>query len=291
MRALVAGWFSFVQMGATAGDLLARDVVCQWLTSAGVDFDIAVAPPFDNGIAWQEADPAEFTHLVFVCGPFRNAEPVAALLERFSDAKRVGINLSMLDPLTESGPFDLLWERDSDRASRPDLVFLSQPNRVPVVGLVLVDPQREYGDRARHSEVDAALRELTESRDMAIVPIDTRLDGNRTGLRTAHEVESLIARMDVVMTTRLHGMVFALKHGVPAIVVDAIAGGGKVYPQAKAIGWPARLKAGEFAQEDLERALDYCLTPGARAKAAACAEVARSKLESVRQDFASRIKA
>jgi hypothetical protein len=25
---LVAGWFSFEQMGATAGDLLARDVAC-----------------------------------------------------------------------------------------------------------------------------------------------------------------------------------------------------------------------------------------------------------------------
>ena len=31
VRTLVAGWFSFEDMGATAGDLLARDVACSWL--------------------------------------------------------------------------------------------------------------------------------------------------------------------------------------------------------------------------------------------------------------------
>ena len=31
MKTLVAGWFSFEQMGASAGDLLARDLVCEWL--------------------------------------------------------------------------------------------------------------------------------------------------------------------------------------------------------------------------------------------------------------------
>ena len=41
---------------------------------------------------------------------------------------------------------------------------------------------------------------LTASRPMAAVRIDTRLDVNATGLRAAAEVESLIARMDVVVT-------------------------------------------------------------------------------------------
>lgn len=44
-------------------------------------------------------------------------------------------------------------------------------------------------------------------------------------------------RMDAVVTTRLHGMVFALKN-VPALAVDPIRGGAKILRQAEAIGWP-----------------------------------------------------
>ena len=44
MRTLVVGWFSFETMGTTAGDLLARDLVCRWLSGAGVTFDVAAAP-------------------------------------------------------------------------------------------------------------------------------------------------------------------------------------------------------------------------------------------------------
>lgn len=31
----MTGWFSSEQMGASAGDLLARDVACEWLREAG----------------------------------------------------------------------------------------------------------------------------------------------------------------------------------------------------------------------------------------------------------------
>ena len=72
----------------------------------------------------------------------------------------------------------------------------------------------------------------------AIIPIDTRLDSNAGGLRTPREIDSLIARMDVVVTTRLHGMVLALKNGVPAVVVDPIEGGAKITRQAEVLRWP-----------------------------------------------------
>ena len=57
-------------------------------------------------------------------------------------------------------------------------------------------------------------------------------------MRTAAEVESLIARVDVVVTTRLHGLVLALKNGVPAVAVDPVRGGAKVCRQAQTLGWP-----------------------------------------------------
>ena len=61
MKILIAGWFSFEQMGATAGDLLARDLVCEWIQQAGIIFDIALAPPFEGGVNWQLIDPGEYS--------------------------------------------------------------------------------------------------------------------------------------------------------------------------------------------------------------------------------------
>lgn len=283
MRVLVAGWFSFEQMGATAGDLHARDVACRWLRDAGRSFDVATAPPFTGGIEWRSADPAAYSHVLFVCGPFGNGPPLTELLERFRHCRLVGLNLSMLQPLEEWDPFTKLIERDSSRTSRPDISLLSEEPLVPVTGVVLVHPQNEYKD-ARHDAVNSAIRKLLETKETAIVDVDTRLDANGTGLRTPAEVESLISKMDVVVTTRLHGTVFALKHGVPPVVVDPIAGGAKVARQARTLGWP-HLVADAFTHEDLERAFDYCASAEARLEAERCASDAVSALTGLRADF------
>jgi hypothetical protein len=50
MKILVAGWFSFEKCNATAGDLMARDLVCEWIENAGHAYDIALAPPFVGGV-------------------------------------------------------------------------------------------------------------------------------------------------------------------------------------------------------------------------------------------------
>jgi hypothetical protein len=284
MKVLVAGWFSFELMGASAGDLIARDLVTGWLDEAGRDYEVALAPPFAAGVDWRRLDPEDFSHLVFVCGPLGNGEPVAELLDRFAGVRRVGVNLSMLDDLARWNPFDLLLERDSSRLARPDLVFAARPARVPVVGLVLIDAQPEYGDRDLHADADRAIRQLLESRDVAVVPIDTRLDDNRTGLRTPGQVETMIARTDVVVTTRLHGLVLALKNGVPAVAIDTVRGGAKVTRQAHALGWPV-LAAETLSPEALGAAFNRCLTGEAREAARASAATAMRELEPLRAAF------
>lgn len=278
MKVLVAGWFSFEQMGATAGDLLCRDTVCDWLKAAGLPFDVAHAAPFEGGVNWMAVAPSNYSHLLFVCGPMGDGPPVNAMFERFKACRLLGVNLSMLQHLQEWNPFHWLWERDSDRTAHPDLVFLTEAPRVPVVGVVLVHPQKEYGDRARHDQANAAVRELTNAQPMAIVPVDTRLDENRTGLRTPNEIESLIARMDMVITTRLHGLVLAIKHGVPALAIDAVVGGAKVLRQAQTIGWPIVFTCDQLDSKRLANACDYCQTDAARAQARQCARHARQSL-------------
>jgi hypothetical protein len=281
---LVAGWFSFEQMGATAGDLIARDVACAWLDEAGRSYDIALAPPFAEGVDWRAVDPAAYSDVVFVCGPFGNGWPLTDFLARFRSSRLVGLNLSLLEPLEAWNPFDFLLERDSSRTSRPDLTFAAPPTSVPVVGVVLVHPQREY-KRGLHQEANAAIERLLSSRELARVSIDTRVDENSGGLRTTAEVESLVARMDAVVTTRLHGLVLALKNGVPALAIDPVAGSAKLARQAATLGWPNVFTADALSDEALAEALDRCLSPEGRKAAAQSAARARTMLLATKDEF------
>jgi hypothetical protein len=287
MRILIAGWFSFEQMGASAGDLLARDVLCRWLAEKYYDYDVAVASPFMDGIDWRQADPASYSHVVFVCGPCGNGRPLSDLLARFAGSRLIGVNLSMLQSLENWNPFDLLLERDSPRRARPDLAFLARSLKIPVIGVILVHHQPEYGARSLDSEANAAINRVLASREVAIVHIDTRLDTGDNPLRTPAQVEALIARMDAVITTRLHGLVLAIKNGVPALAIDAVAGGAKVRRQTATIGWPVAFTADEMTDGALRQALEYCLTAAAREKAHKCRLAAARNLDEVRSRLLS----
>lgn len=285
MKVLVAGWFSFEGMGATAGDLLSRDLVVEWLREAGAPCEVAVAAPFEGGIDLGRCDAASFTHVVFVCGPFGNGPPITEFLKRFGHCRLFGLNLSMLQSLQEWNPFEFLHERDSDRASHPDLVFIAARASVPVVGSVLVHPQKEYGARGSHSIANAAIERLLARRTVARVAIDTRLDLNATGLRTPVEVESLLARMDVIVTTRLHGLVMAIRNGIPVLAIDPITGGAKILRQAQTIGWPLAFRPEAVDDAALDAAFDHCLTPQAREAALACRQRAGELLADAQHRF------
>jgi hypothetical protein len=288
MRALVTGWFSFEHMGATAGDFLARDVVCDWLGRAGCAFDIALAPPFAGGVDWSKADPRAYTHLVFVCGPFGRSWEITQFLERFSGCKLVGVNLSMLEPLEVWNPFHLLFERDSSLTARPDLSLISPLVKVPVVGVVLIDSQPEYGNNDVRNEANAAIERLIARKECAVVRIDTRLDINQTGLRTASEIESLLGRMDLVLTTRMHGLVLSIKNGVPVVAVDPVAGGAKVKRQADTLGWPTVFTLDSLSDAALDTAYAHCLTEEARAEVSACRARAKIFLQQLGDEFVAR---
>jgi hypothetical protein len=286
VKTLVAGWFSFELMGASAGDLLARDVACAWLRDAGHELDLALAPPFRGGVDWRSARAADYAQVVFVCGPFGNGPPITEFLERFAGVPLVGLNLTMLEPLEAWNPFELLVERDSSARTNPDFAFLAPRQHVPVVGLVLIDSQPKYQNGDRHDAANEAIRRLALCRDVAAVSIDTRLDiANQGGLRNAAQVESLIARMDCVLTTRLHGMVLSLKNGVPALAIDPVAGGAKIHRQAESLAWPLAFDVDALNEKALQDAFEWCLSEAARREAARCTERARHVLLRLREEF------
>src|SRR5881396_626415 len=106
MRVLITGWFSFDDMGATAGDLISRDMVCQWLKEAKIVADVADSDkfPYNGGVNWRLADPSVYTDLLFVCGPFGNGWPVTELINRYSHCRLTGLNLSLMQPLEVWNP-------------------------------------------------------------------------------------------------------------------------------------------------------------------------------------------
>ena len=281
MNILLVGWFSWENSDSTAGDFLVCDVVRHWLESAGHTCDVALAAPFRGGVDLKRVDPHHYSHVVFVCGPFMQNHWEAEFLGRFADCCVIGVNLTLLISLDVWNPFDFLVERDSSRAAHPDLAFIAPQQPVPVVGVCLVEPY----DGAMVDLANAAIERLVATRQMAVVAIDTRLDINTTSLRTKAEIESILARMDVVITTRLHGTVLALKNGVPVLAIDAERGGAKIKRQAETIGWPVVFTVDALDDHALEHALTYCLSADARAKARECAARAVSMAADIERTF------
>jgi len=292
MQILVAGWFSFNGMGATAGDFISRDIVCSWLKEAGLTFDIALAEPLalEGGVDWRKLDAERYSHVVFVCGPFGNGWPLTEFLSAFSNARLIGVNLSLLQPLEEWNPFHLLFARDSSLVSHPDISFQGKPPTVPVVGVILVHKQKEYGKRALHERAEDMINDFLSRTEAAVVNIDTAIPNNKGLLRTPAAVEALIRKMDLVITTRLHGVVLALKNEIPVIPIDPIAGGAKITQQVRTIGWPFLFNAESLSINSLLAAYKFSLSPDARLQAKKIAERSIMEVEKIHQAFVKELK-
>lgn len=270
-RALLVGHFS------TVGDVEVLRQTERQLTALGIGYDVApyTVARLTVDPTWRDSltlDPARYTHLIVICGPF-TAEMAArydSIFGRFGHCVHIGVNLTLVESLAAFNPFEVLLERDSDRTVRPDLSFREATPRVPVVALCLASEQREYGARRRGDLGEEKLRRLIREAGIAFVEMDTSVpvETNRFGLSNAEEFEAICARFDAMLTTRLHGMVLALKNGVPVIAIDPVAGGDKVTKQAEVLGWPEVFDADAVRDADLRAALERCLSDSGRARAA-----------------------
>jgi hypothetical protein len=293
-RALIIGLLS------TVGDIEVLEQVQAELSVAGIAYDVAPYKPRIRvgNPAWLDArtaDPDAYTHLIVVCGPFTQTmfHKERDLFNRFAHCVWVGVNLSMLDPLASFNPFDALIERDSDAISRPDLSLLHRSERVPVVGICLAGTQPEYGSRQDHHLAEEKIRSLLKRRNVAVLELDTKWPQarNSAGIANVAQFESLCARVDVLATTRLHGMVLALKNGVPVVAVDAVIGGDKVTRQAEVLHWPEVFAVDAVSDAELDLALDRCLAASAKKAALDCAEAARTVLSDFSTQFAGALAA
>lgn len=253
-----------------------------WHERADLPYDFLVAPPLTDGVTLAALDESLYSHLIIVCGPYSTMERYQVdLLQRMQRCRKIGINLSMIEHLSRSlNGFDVLIERDSDQTTRPDLSLLYAVERVPVVGRILVGAQSEYGTRGLHDLAHEKVTHLLTQSNLALVEIDTKIPNNAGGLNTLQAIESVISKMDAIVTTRLHGLVLALKQGVPVVAVDPIEGGAKITSQAYELRWPVVFNA----KDDVDALFDglaFCLTAEARRLAEECAAYGRLKSSDV----------
>jgi hypothetical protein len=281
-RVLVTGWFSFLHGEATAGDLLAADTVSGWLADRGVPHDVAMSPVLGGDPALEDIYPGDYTHLLFVCGPVAGWQ-VERLLQRFQGCTRIAVGVSVVEG-TPHG-FDHVLARDGLGAGLPDL-SLAAPVRSlpPVVAVVRAHPQEEYA-QGKYDDAHAVIDEALRNADVAVLEADTRVDGREVVGRRTRDVEALLARADAVVSTRMHGLVLALRHGVPAVPVDPIPDGAKVSAQAATLGWPAALGIDDLTIDRVGEALKWALGPEAARLAARAAGSGRERLGHVRDQL------
>jgi hypothetical protein len=270
---LIVGWPSFLHGEATAGDVLAMEAAYSVLSHAGFRCDLAWSPVFrPGGRTLEDSPPEDYAHLVFTCGPVHGWQ-VEQLHDRYRSCYRVAVGVSVIDPADPAVTgFHQVLARDAPgTAGRLDLAAAVPGPAVPVAAVILANAQPEYAVRGRHAPLTEELGEWLATLDCARVVVDTRLAcGDWRSPATAAQVEAVIARADVVVTTRLHGLVLALKQGVPVLAVDPVAGGAKVATQAAAWGWPVLLpRSGSpvLDQDELDRLWAWCRSAEGRARA------------------------
>ncbi|CAL9398492.1 polysaccharide pyruvyl transferase family protein [Streptomyces pilosus] len=265
-KVLLTGWFSFRDGEATAGDVLALRRVEEVLRGSGTAYDVAWSPGFlPDALHLDAVRPRDYSHLVFVCGPLHGPQ-IEELHRRFAHCVRIAVGTSVVDPADPAATgFHSVLARDAPgRAPSEDLAARAPavPAR-PVVGVILTHGQQEYGEQRRHGQVADAVTRWLAGKDCARLELETRLDTRDWHLSaTPAQVQSVLARLDLVVTDRLHGLVLALRVGTPVLAVDPVAGGAKVSAQARACGWPALLAAEQVDERRLERWWDWCLTSG-----------------------------
>ncbi|MEI7031731.1 polysaccharide pyruvyl transferase family protein [Streptomyces pratensis] len=270
-RTLLTGWFSFLDGEVTAGDALAQRAASAALDELGIAHDTAWSPAFAPGATTlEEALPERYEQLLFVCGP-AHGEQIRTLHRRYASCRRVAVGVSVVtpdDPAVRG--FDRVLARDDPGGGLlPDLAGAARTGpATPVVGVALTYGQGEYGDRRAHDGVAGVLLPWLASKDCARVEADTRLaHADWRHCRTPDQYLSLVGRLDLMVTDRLHGLVLALRSGVPALAVDPVRGGAKVSGQARLLRWPALLPAESLTAGLLDPWWDWCLSPAGKAAA------------------------
>jgi Polysaccharide pyruvyl transferase len=250
-RILIAWWGSFPGGGPTVGDWMSLQNVVKVVEECGFVADIASIEKQDNlsfnYVNWYNVNPKMYDTLLFVCGPIiKGSVAFQKLIERFFHCRKIAIGVSILPgfSLDYWDPFDIVLARDGTNDIHFDVALANPPityttprsiNNKLTIGVCLRGKQREYGSSVCLNElaidiVDYILTQVPHHR----LDLETRLDRTNNKPET---IDALFSTPDVIITTRLHGALLGIRHGVPVLALDQIDDGAKVRDVLNWLGW------------------------------------------------------
>lgn len=270
-RRILVGWYGSFRGHGTIGDLRSLEVVIHNLVGAGHSVLHATATILDfpgaQRVDWETVDPSQIDAVVFVCGPILGSHPqTSQFFFRFSSTRLAGVGVSLLSKEDSEyvNPFDAIFARQGGPVDLEDLAVLAPISllrpinslrREKVIGICLRGPQSEYGNsRCLWREVELAAENIVNAaREVGtthVINLDNHL--LRSGY-SAEAIEELYLSCDLIVTSRFHGGVMAMRQRVPFIAIDQITGGGKVYPLMVRWGWPYIYKISETTASTLNQ--------------------------------------
>ncbi len=265
-RPILVTWFGSLPGQGTIGDLLAVQSVISRLAASGFFvLHASVTSAFGlqgRNVSIDAVDPRDVGLLIFVCGPMLKDHPVCEIFERFIRCRKIGVSVSLMASGAPNyvQPFDMVFAREGGSRRYEDVAILAPLTYGPTnhaqrggirVGLALRGRQIEYGadqclDETVCELAEAAIGRLSASRPVEVVRIEHHLAHSG---RTPPEIERLYQECDLIITSRFHGGVLALRNMIPYIAIDQIAGGAKVSSLMNPTGWPYVFRADSVAME------------------------------------------
>jgi hypothetical protein len=255
-RNLLVAWYGSLNDSGTIGDLLSVQTVTNHLlrighhvshATSGKNFDIK-----GKHVDWRFVSPYHFDAFIFVCGPILKQHPsTQELFEKFAPCKKIAVGISLLpkNHFNYHNPFDHVLAREGTTEPFADVAILApefcldnrkkRPADKVTIGLAMRGPQNEYGTEACLSKqldktVNSALNEIKTWNNTDVIEIENHLQ--RSG-RSPREIEDQYRSCDLIISSRFHGCMIALRHLVPFIAIDQIKDGAKVSNLVGETGW------------------------------------------------------
>jgi hypothetical protein len=262
-KTLIIGAFSDIGKNATFGDIQAKEVLISWLNENKMNFDVIDnVSNTEKQQLIEEIDPNKYDTLIYVCGPFGKNK----IYKKFSHCLKIGLDVSIINDenyyLNNSNGLNFIIPRESPNKTNPELAFKANSDKVLVVGLCLVHFQNPI-ETSRHQQVDIAVKKYFKDSGNAIIKLDTLITTpirkNTTNITSISQFESLVRKCDVIISSRLHGLVYSLKNNIPVVAIDPKLGGGKVTKQANELGWPVIINGDNLSSEDVSLAVQKAL--------------------------------
>lgn len=256
----LCGWFSLEKGQATSGDIFCLNRVIAWLKEWGIQFEVIYSKK-SGGPGYASYNSKNFSSQIFVCGPIDGKYNIQTELFEWFEGKWYFWSNSVVDVYNRMDATNTLC-RDGLVTTYPDFSFLfSVPDR-PFILTIFRGAQKEYGlSNCFHDTVSNIVNEFLQSHEYFYENLSTELDCSwHDMLRKSIAIEKFISCADIVITTRLHGLVHTLRSGRMAIAIDQIKGGAKVASLCRQIDYPYFILAENLTTGWLQENVSYLLS-------------------------------